>query len=88
MGVATRVTMMLVVTTPITVTLSLAFEPEPPPLSGTLIGTVRWNGTPVMGLTMLCALWKGSEDLSIGCMTWTCANGDASLHRLTDQHDA
>jgi hypothetical protein len=39
MGVATQVTMRVVVTTPLTVTPSLASEPEPPPLSGTLPGT-------------------------------------------------
>jgi hypothetical protein len=36
MGVATRVTMRVVVTTPLTVTPSLASKPEPPPLPGTL----------------------------------------------------
>jgi hypothetical protein len=35
MGVATRVTMRVLVTTPLTVTPSLASEPEPPPLPGT-----------------------------------------------------
>jgi hypothetical protein len=39
MGVATRVTMRVVVTTPLTVTPSLASEPKPPPLAGTLTGT-------------------------------------------------
>jgi hypothetical protein len=34
-GVATQVTMRVVVTTPLTVSLSLAFEPKPPPLLGT-----------------------------------------------------
>jgi hypothetical protein len=39
MGVATQVTMRVIITTPLTVTLSLASEPEPPPLLGTLTGT-------------------------------------------------
>jgi hypothetical protein len=39
-GVATRVTMR-VITTPFTVTPSLAFEPEPPPLLGTLTGMLE-----------------------------------------------
>jgi hypothetical protein len=38
MGLATRVTMRVVVTTPLTVTLSLASEPKPPPLPDTLTG--------------------------------------------------
>jgi hypothetical protein len=45
MGVATWVTMRVVVITPLKVTLSLAFEPEPPPLLGTLTGTLLWSGT-------------------------------------------
>jgi hypothetical protein len=40
MGVATQVTMRVVVTTPLMVTLSLASEPEPLPLSGTMTGTL------------------------------------------------
>jgi hypothetical protein len=40
-GVATRVTMMLVVTTPLRITPSLAFEPESPPLLGTLTGMLH-----------------------------------------------
>jgi hypothetical protein len=40
MGVATWVTMRVVVTTALTVTPSLASEPEPPPLPGTLTGTL------------------------------------------------
>jgi hypothetical protein len=40
MGLATRVTMRVVVTIPLTVTLSLAYELEPPPLLGTLTGTL------------------------------------------------
>jgi hypothetical protein len=39
-GVATRVTMRVVVTSPLTVTPSLASEPEPLPLLGTLTGTL------------------------------------------------
>jgi hypothetical protein len=39
-GVATWVTMR-VITTPITLTPSLAFEPEPPPLLGTLTGMLE-----------------------------------------------
>jgi hypothetical protein len=62
MGVATRVTMRVLVITPLTVTLSLASEPEPPPLPGTLTSTLLWSSTPVMGLTRLSARWKGSDD--------------------------
>jgi hypothetical protein len=58
-----------VVTTPLMVTTSLASEPEPSPLPGTLTGTLLWSGTSVMGLTKLSARWKGSDDSSIGWMT-------------------
>jgi hypothetical protein len=72
MRVATRVTMRVVVTT-LMVTPSLAFEPEPPPLPGTLTGTLLWSGTSVMGLIRLSARWQGSDDLSDGWLTWhTC----------------
>jgi hypothetical protein len=40
MRLSTRVTMRVVVTTPLMVTPSLASEPEPPPLLGTLTGTL------------------------------------------------
>jgi hypothetical protein len=53
MGVATRVIMRVVVITPLKVTPSLASKPEPPPLLGTLNGTLLWSGMPLMGLTML-----------------------------------
>jgi hypothetical protein len=53
MGVATRVTMRVVVITPLKVTLSLASELEPPPLPGTMTGTLLWSDTSVMGLTRL-----------------------------------
>jgi hypothetical protein len=69
MGVATRVTMRVVVTTPLTVTPSLASEPKPPPLPGTLTGMVLWSGTSGMGLTRLSTRWKGSDDSSDGWMT-------------------
>jgi hypothetical protein len=69
MGVATQVTKRVVVSTPLMVTLSLAFKPEPPPLPGTLSGTLLWSGTSVMGLTRLSARWKGSDDSSDGWMT-------------------
>jgi hypothetical protein len=69
MGVATRVTMRVVVTTPLTVTLSLASDPEPPPLPGTLTGTPLRSGTSVMGLTRLSARGKGLNDSSIGWVT-------------------
>jgi hypothetical protein len=76
MGVATRVTMRVVVTTPLTATLSLASEPEPLPLSGTLTGMLLWSSMSVMGLTRLSAWWKGSDDLSDGWMTLhTCKPG-------------
>jgi hypothetical protein len=68
-GVATQVTMRVVVITPLKVTPSLASEPEPSPLSGTLTGTLLWSGTLVMGLTRLSARWKGSDDSSDGWMT-------------------
>jgi hypothetical protein len=55
MGVATRVTMRVVVTTPLIVTPSLASELEPPPLPGTLTGMLLWSNTSVMGLTRLTA---------------------------------
>jgi hypothetical protein len=38
---------------PLMVTLSLATEPEPPPLLGTLTGTLLWSSMSVMGLTRL-----------------------------------
>jgi hypothetical protein len=69
MGLATLVTMRVVVTIPLTVTLSLASELEPPPLLGTLTGMLLWCGTSVMGLTGLRARWKGSDALSDGWMT-------------------
>jgi hypothetical protein len=69
MGVATWVTVRVVVTTPLTVTPSLASEPEPLPLSRTWTGTPLWCGTSVMGLTRPSAQWKGSEDSSIRWMT-------------------
>jgi hypothetical protein len=69
MGLATRVTTRVVVTTPLTVSPSLASEPEPPPLPGTLTGTLLWSGMSVMGLTRLSARWKGSDDSSIRWMT-------------------
>jgi hypothetical protein len=69
MGVANRVTMMAVVTTPLAVTLSLGSKPEPQHLSGTLTGMPLWSGTSVMGLTRLRARWKGSDDSSIRWMT-------------------
>jgi hypothetical protein len=40
MGVATQVTMRVLVITPLKVTPNLAFEPEPLPLPGTLTGTL------------------------------------------------
>jgi hypothetical protein len=69
MGVTTRVTMRVVLTNPLTVTLSPASEPEPPLLIGTLTGAPFWSDTSVMGFTRLSARWKGSKDLSIGWMT-------------------
>jgi hypothetical protein len=53
MEVAIRVTMSVVVTTPLTVTPSLVSEAEPPPLPGTPTGTLLWSGTPVMGFNKL-----------------------------------
>jgi hypothetical protein len=84
MGVATWVIMRVVVTTPLTVTPSLAFESEPLPLPGTLTGTLLSSGMLVMGLTRLSAWWKGSDDSSDGCMTlhtckWRCR--PPSTHR-------
>jgi hypothetical protein len=77
MGVATWVTMRVVVTTPLTITPCLASELEPPPLPGTPTGTLLWSGTPVMGLTRLSARWKGLDDSSDGWLTlhtwkWRC----------------
>jgi hypothetical protein len=68
-GVATQVTMRVVVTIPLMVTPCLASEPEPPPLSGTPTGMLLWCGMPVMGLTRLGARWKASDDSSNGWMT-------------------
>jgi hypothetical protein len=68
-GVATRVTMRVVVTTPLTVTWSLASKPKPPSLLGTLTATLLCSGTLVMGLTRLSTRWKGSDDSSIRWMT-------------------
>jgi hypothetical protein len=62
MGVATRVTIRVVVSTPLTTTSSLASEPEPPPMLGTLTGTLLSSGMSVMGLTRLSTRWKGLDD--------------------------
>jgi hypothetical protein len=83
-GVATRVTMRVAVTAPLMITLSLPLEWEPPPLPGTLTGTLLWSGTSVMGLTRLSVWWKGSDDSSIEWMTlhtckWRCK--PPSTHR-------
>jgi hypothetical protein len=53
MGLASQVTMRVVVITPPKVTPSLASETEPPPLPGTLIGTLIWSDMLVMGLARL-----------------------------------
>jgi hypothetical protein len=55
MGVATQVTMRVVVITPLMVTPSLASKLEPLPLLDTLTRTLLWSGTSVMGLTRLSA---------------------------------
>jgi hypothetical protein len=85
MGVATQVTMRVVVTTPLMVIPSLASEPEPPPLLGTLTGTPLWSHILVMGLTRLSVWWKGPDDSSIRLMTlhackWRCK--PPSTHKL------
>jgi hypothetical protein len=77
MGLATQVIMRVIVTILLTVTLSLASEPEHPPLPGTLTSMLLWSGTSVMGLTRPSARWKGSDDSSDGWMTlhmckWRC----------------
>jgi hypothetical protein len=69
MGLATWVTISVVVTIPLMVTPSLASELEPLPLLGTLTGTLLCSSTSVMGLTRLSVRWKGSNDLSDGWMT-------------------
>jgi hypothetical protein len=51
MGVATQVTMRVVIITPLKGTPSLASKPEPLPLPGTLTVTLLWSGTSVLGLT-------------------------------------
>jgi hypothetical protein len=68
MGLATRVTTMVVFSTSLMITPSLASETEPPSLLGTLTGMLLWSGTSVMGLTRLSTRWKGSDDSSIGWM--------------------
>jgi hypothetical protein len=77
MGLATRVTMRVVVSIPPTVTPNLASELEPPPLPSTLTSMLIWSGMSVMGLTRLSMRWKGSHDSSNGWMTlrtckWRC----------------
>jgi hypothetical protein len=42
---------------------------KPPPLPGTLTGTLLWSGTSVMGLTRPSTRWKGSDNSSDGWMT-------------------
>jgi hypothetical protein len=69
MGLATRVTMRVVVTIPLTVTPSLASKPKHLPLLATLTSMLLWSGTFVMGLTRLSVWWKGSDDSSDGWMT-------------------
>jgi hypothetical protein len=69
MGLATRVTMRVVVTIPLTVTPSLASELEPPPLSGNLTCMLLYSDTSVMGFTRLTVRWKGSDDSSDRWMT-------------------
>jgi hypothetical protein len=69
MGVPSRVTMRVVVTTPLTVTSSLPSEPEPPPLPGTLTSTLLWSGTSIMGLTRLSTRWNRSDASSDRWMT-------------------
>jgi hypothetical protein len=64
MGVATWVTMRVVVITPLKVSPSLASEPKLLPLPGTLTGTLLWSDMLVMGLTRLSMRWKGSDDSS------------------------
>jgi hypothetical protein len=54
-GGGTQVAMRVVVITCLKITPSLASEPEPLPLRGTLTGTLLWSGTSVMGLTRLSA---------------------------------
>jgi hypothetical protein len=44
-------------------------ELKPPPLPGTLTGTLLWISTSVMGLTRLSTRWKGSDDSSDEWMT-------------------
>jgi hypothetical protein len=61
--------MRVVVTTPLTVTSSLASQLKPSPLLGTLTGTLLSSGTSVMGLIRLSARWKGSDDSSDEWMT-------------------
>jgi hypothetical protein len=88
MRVATRVPMRVVIT-PLKVTPSLASESEPPPLPGTLTGTLCWSGTSVMGLTKLSTRWKGSDDSSIGWMTlhtckWICKHPSTQTSMMHD----
>jgi hypothetical protein len=84
MGLATRVTMRMVVTIPLIVNSSLASDPEPPSLPGTLPGMLHWRCTSVVRLTRLSVRWKGSDDSSDRQMTlhtckWRCK--PPSTHR-------
>jgi hypothetical protein len=65
------------VTILLTITSSLASELEPPHLLGTLIGTLLWSGTSVIGLTRLSARWKGSDESSDGWMASLVTSGPA-----------
>jgi hypothetical protein len=69
MGVATQVTMRVVVIKSLKGTPSLASEPEPPPLPGTLTGTFLWSDTSIMELIRLSTRYKGSNDSSDEWMT-------------------
>jgi hypothetical protein len=64
MGVTTRVTMRVVVTTPLTVTPSLASKLKPPPMPGIPTSTLLCSGMPVMGPTRLSMWQKGSDNSS------------------------
>jgi hypothetical protein len=94
MGVATQVTMRVVVTTPLMVTSSLASKPEPPPLLVTLTAILLWSNTLLTFLMhLLCSTSLGvsskyriyilqREEGSLSCLRLTQRVTPTSTTRL------